>query len=245
MTFKQTRERVIHARARLARYHAEMLIAEKRIAHYTKTYAKAPLGSPKRARQKAKLKDWRKRKRQLHQHIAHWHIILTRRDLALKELIAEHPRLVAPNKVEGGTVPERFVFMAHKAVEDAREFYGEAGEEDPDAWAVTNVASDKYRSDCSKWSQNSAKVIQVPDPTGQNFGPMFTGTVVDNCKQVDRAYAESHPGTAVLFGSGTAFHMGLSLGSGDALVQHGVPPVEYGTFGQFGAGTQVRYFKFL
>jgi hypothetical protein len=245
MTLKQLRERVIHARARLARYHVEMLVAERRVKHYEKTYKASTIGSAKRGRQRQKLHDWRKRHRQLKQHIAHWQVVLKGRDEVLRERIAETPRLVSPNSVEGGTVEERFVFMAHKAVERARSFYSETGSEDDEAWAITNVPDDRYRSDCSKWSQNSAKVIQVPDPTGQHFGPMFTGTVVANCKQVDRAYAESHPGTAVLFGGGTAFHMGLSMGHEDLIVQHGVPPVQWGYFSQFGPGTDVRYFKFL
>jgi hypothetical protein len=245
MTLRQLRERVIHARTRLARYHAEILVAENRVKHYEKTYRRSAIGSPGRQRQRSKLHGWRKRERQLRQHVAHWHVILHRRDEALKELLSETPRLVLPNRVEGGTVEERFRFMAHQAVERARDFYSEAGDEYRGGWAVTNVPSDRYRSDCSKWSQNSAEVIEVPDPTGLDFGPMFTGSVVANCKQVDRAYAESHPGTAVLFGDGTAFHMGLSMGHEDLLVQHGVPPVQWGTFDEFGPGTEVRFYKFL
>lgn len=245
MTLKQMRERVIHARARLVRYHAEILIADNRIRHYERTYRKSSLGSAKRDRQRAKLHGWRRRKTELQQHVAHWRVIVKRRDEALAALISATPHLAAPNRVEGGDVAERFRFMAHRAVEKARDFYSESGELCSEAWAVTNVPSDRYRSDCSSWSQDSAKVIQVPDPTGQDFGWMYTGTVVEKCRQVDRAYAESHPGTAVLFGGGTAFHMGLSLGHEDLIVQHGVPPVEWGTFSQFGAATQVRFFAFL
>jgi hypothetical protein len=246
MTLKQMRERVIHARARLARYHAEQLIAEKRVKHYEKTYKASAIGSAKRKRQGEKLHDWRKRHRQLKQHIAHWQVIVGRRDEALKELLSETPRLVAPNLIEGGTPVERFELMAHKAVETARDFYSETGAEDDDAWAITNVPDDSYRSDCSKWSQVSNKTIQIPDPTGTNFGPMFTGTVVANCEQVDRAFAEANPGTAVVFGSGNGFHMGRSMGHGtNLIVQHGVPPVQWGTFDEFGSGTEVRFYKFL
>jgi hypothetical protein len=76
-------------------------------------------------------------------------------------------------------------------------------------------------------------------------GAFYTGWVTANCKQVDHVYAETHIGTAVIFGDGTGFHMGLSRGSGQALIQHGREPLEYGTFDQFGAGTLVRYYKFL
>jgi hypothetical protein len=245
MTLKQMRERVIHARARLVTYHGEILIADNRIKHYEKTYRTSELGSAKRKRQRERLHDWRDRKRKLQQEMAHWRVIVDKRDLALKELLSEKPHCTSANVVEGGGVVERFRFTAHRAVERARDYYSETGSLCATPWAITNVPDDSYRSDCSSWSQVVAKTIQVPDPTGVDFGWMYTGTVVEKCKRVDQAYAEQNPGTAVLFGDGDAFHMGLSMGHEDLLVQHGVPPVEWGTFGQFGPGTEVRFYAFL
>lgn len=247
MTFKQARERLIHARARMVKYHAQLLIADKRIDHYRKSAHEAgEKGQPAvEKRQHEKLVGWEKHQRQLKQHIAHWRVVIDRRDEVVKEFIAAAPHLKGSNLVEGGTVEERFYFWVHQGMKDWRDYYGEYGNEETNPWAITNVPDDTYRSDCSKLSQYACKTIQIPDPTGQNFGPMFTGTVVANCTQVDRAYAESHFGTAVLFGDGNAFHMGLSMAHGDLIVQHGVPELEYGTFDEFGSGTTVRYYKFI
>jgi len=195
---------------------------------------------------KGKVEHYEKERRELRQHIGHWRVISKGRHEFLEEKIKSTPHLVHNgNIVEGGTLEERFYYSIHQGRKHWRDFYSEPGGETDAPWAITNVPNNTLRSDCSKYAQKECQTIQIPDPTGQNFGPMFTGTIVANCKEVSREYAETHFGTAVLFGSGDAFHMGLSMAHGDLIIQHGVPQLEFGTFDEFGPGTQVRFYKFI
>jgi hypothetical protein len=179
-----------------------------------------------------------------------WRRLVKHRTRKLREVIERRkanakPHRVGRNAIRGGTAAERAAYLFEIAPGLFRSEYSESGAHCATRWALTNV-SPGFRTDCSSWAQDVANAIGIPDPTGENYGSIFTGTVVAMCKQVDQAYAESHVGTAVLYGGGDSFHMGLSLGNGTSTtIEHGTPPLDYGHFDEFGLGTEVRYYRFL
>lgn len=177
-----------------------------------------------------------------------WRAKVRRRLHYLRYLRTHGPRFHG-NVVEGGNIVERIAYLFEHAPKLFRLYYSEAGNFYPNPWAVHNVPDDTWRSDCSAWGRVAVLAIRLSSKTAANIiaagGAFYTGWVVENCPPVDRHFAETHPGTAVIFGTGTGFHMGLSRGSGQELIQHGRAPLEYGTFDQFGAGTEVRYYRFL
>jgi len=177
-----------------------------------------------------------------------WRRIVAKRLAYLHELRQKQVRRRG-NLIEGGTVEGRAAFLFRVAPAHFRSFYSEEGRYYKPPWAVTNVHADTFRSDCSAWARaaclsirpHTALARKVAD-AGAGF---YTGWVVEKCPQVDRHYAETHIGTAVVYGTGTGFHMGLSLAEGSRTIQHGTPPLDYGSFDEFGPGTEVRYFAFI
>lgn len=177
-----------------------------------------------------------------------WRAKVRRRLHYLRYLRTHGPRFNG-NRVEGGLLTEQLAFLFEHAPKLFRLYYSEAGNFAAGPWAVHNVPGDTWRSDCSAWGRNVVVCVRAIGPLASKIlaagGAFYTGWVVANCEQVSHEYAETHIGTAVIFGTGTGFHMGLSRGSGQELIQHGREPLEYGTFDQFGAGTEVRYYRFL
>ena len=177
-----------------------------------------------------------------------WRRIVARRLQRLREILAAvtHRR---GNLIEGGTLEARIAFLFKVAPRLFRLYYSEPGEFFAGRWAVTNVPSGGYRSDCSSWAQNVVRCVGAGGTLAGKiigaYSDFYTGWVTQNCPVVDRHYAETHIGTAVVYGSGTGFHMGLSLGDGQRTIEHGTPSLDYGTFDEFGEGTEVRYFRFL
>lgn len=153
------------------------------------------------------------------------------------------------NIIEGGTLQQRIGFLFKVAPKVFRVYYSEGGSYYGGPWACTNVPVGDWRSDCSSWGRSTVESVKLEIPFAAQVlaaaSAFYTGWVVANCQEVDRHYAETHIGTAVIYGTGTGFHMGLSMADGERTIQHGTAPLTYGTFGEFGAGTQVRYFKFL
>jgi hypothetical protein len=179
-----------------------------------------------------------------------WRAIVKKRALQLKHALErrkaqQKPHVVgkgAAMRVVGGTAPERLVFAMQYAHKVFRLEYSEAG-----TWVkgygLTNVPAGRgYRTDCSWWYTMLRFACGIKGPS---IDGGYTGAILTEGKVVDEAYARTHPGTAVIFGSGDGFHAAASLGDGsDACYQHGVPEVDIGTFGQFGADTEVRFRAF-
>lgn len=177
-----------------------------------------------------------------------WRVQVRRRLHRLRRIRADQPH-VNGNVVEGGTLAQRLAYLFRVAPPIFRLYYSESPPWWITRWAVHNVSRDEGRSDCSAWPQNVARCVQAASALLEKVkiaGPTFyTGWVVENCPQVDRRYAETHIGTAVVYGAGAGFHMGLSLAEGPRTIEHGTPSLDYGTFDEFGAGTEVRFYQFL
>lgn len=174
-----------------------------------------------------------------------WRAIVRKRTLQLKHAIErrkarDKPHVVGKNEIRGGDAEARLHFGMEYAHRVFRLYYSEAG-----GWikgyALTNVPGGAFRSDCSWWYTMLRYACGLEGPS-LNGG--YTGTILTEGKEVSRHYAETHTGVAVLFGSGTAFHVAMSTGHGSTVYQHGVPEVDIGTFDQFGPGTEVRYRAF-
>jgi hypothetical protein len=177
-----------------------------------------------------------------------WRVKVRRRAKRLKQVRADQPHLNG-NLVEGGNIGQRVAYLFEVAPPIFRLYYSEAGKFATFRWAAHNVDADEWRSDCSSWCRNVALCVSagsLPALDAIAAGTaVYTGWFIDNCLEVDRRYAETYIGTAVVYGDGTGFHMGLSRADGEATVEHGTPNLDYGTFNEFGAGTTVRFFKFL
>lgn len=175
--------------------------------------------------------------------------VKVRRRLHRVRYIRRHHVHFEGDYVVGGTLQERIAYLFEHAPKLFRLYYSEEGNYYAGAWAIHNVPDDTWRSDCSSWARNVLKSVRdLHESASRILGAasaFYTGWVTANCEQVDRRYAETHIGTAVIYGTGTGFHMGLSMGDGDRTIEHGREPLDYGTFGEFGPGTEVRYYKFL
>jgi hypothetical protein len=175
-----------------------------------------------------------------------WRAIVKRRGTALAEAIKRSrrdetkPHLVGRNQVRGGTAQQRLLFAMEKAHEGFRHYYSEGG-----SWvkgyALTNVPRGAYRSDCSWWYTMLRYACNLQGPSLEGG---YTGTILIEGKRCSREHAEKTAGIAVVFGSGTAFHVAMSTGKGPTVYQHGVPEVDTGTFDQFGPSTEVRFRSF-
>lgn len=198
------------------------------------------------AEYRARLKDARSREKHFIAVRNTWRRIVKHRALQLKEAIERRkarnkPHRIGRNRVAGGNAEERLLYAMELAHRIFRLDYSEEG-----SWikgyGLTNVpAGHGYRTDCSWWYTMLRFACGLKGPSLLGG---YTGTILTEGKEVSRAYAEKHAGVAVVFGSGTGFHVAMSTGQGPTVYQHGVPEVDTGTFDQFGAGTEVRYRSF-
>jgi hypothetical protein len=176
-----------------------------------------------------------------------WRAIVKKRALQLKHAIERRkakskPHVVGGNRVVGGTAPQRLVFAMEYAHKVFRLEYSEAGTWTK-GYGLTNVPGGHgYRTDCSWWYTMLRYACGLHGPSIEGG---YTGSILAEGKEVTRHYAETHPGVAVVFGSGTGFHVAMSLGNGTPTTYgHGVPEVDISTFDAFGPGTEVRYRAF-
>lgn len=181
-----------------------------------------------------------------------WRAVVRKRVRQAKEAATRRkarrkPHVVGRNQVRGGSARERLLYAAKVAAKEFRLYYSESGSVYPHLWALTNVPSDSYRSDCSLWFTWLYKTCGLLDPNGGAYGEpvIYTGTLLQGGREVSREFAEKHAGCAVIFGSGTGIHVGMSTGEGPTIYQHGQEPVEGGTFDEFGPGVEVRYRDYL
>jgi len=176
-----------------------------------------------------------------------WRGIVVKRSLALKHAIQRRkkrarPHVVGKNKVVGGHAEERLLFAMRYAKKVFRLEYSQDGDW-VKGYALTNVPTPppQLRTDCSWWYTMLRYACGLQGPS-LNGG--YTGTILTEGKTVSRYYAEKHAGVAVVFGTGTAFHVGISTGDGPNIYQHGTSDIHTGTFDQFGSTTEVRYRAF-
>lgn len=168
-----------------------------------------------------------------------------------RERVAHKPHVVEHAKrdggfhftIEGGSPTERLLYACRYAHKTARLHYLEGGVYFH-GYALTNVPSDEDRSDCSWWYCELFAACGLRDPL-EGLTIRFTGSILEKGRPVSRRYAETHTGVAVVFGSGSGFHVGMSVGNSSTEIwQHGTPTFRKGTFDQFGPGTEVRYRAF-
>lgn len=177
------------------------------------------------------------------------------REAAERRKARNKPHVIGNNRVAGGKPRERIAYLCDLALREFRLYYSEQGSWYSRLWAIVNVPSDIWRSDCSSWAMNAYRAcglqrfIKAAD-YGNTAGN--TTSLAEHGREVSREFAESHAGVAVIFYEGTeclpaqSIHVGLSKGNGtDEIWQHGQEPVEGGTFDEFGEGYGVRYFDFL
>lgn len=217
----------------------------------------------KRPKNEKEAKAWLAEARHREQHAKTrkarnaWRRVVKRRAHILKAIVAReraarHPHIVHHKHpqspgfeyvVRGGTPDERLLFAARYAHHNARIHYLEGGIYLP-GYALHNVPGDGDRSDCSWWFLELRRICGLPDFVHGDV-VRFTGSIIDHGREVSKHYAMNNVGVGVLFGSGSAFHVGMTCGGGtEEIWQHGTPTFRKGTFGQFGAGTEVRYFAF-
>lgn len=194
---------------------------------------------------KADSKRWRKTKLRGFAKAARRNLHASRRLRHLLRILLRKPRHVSPNKVRGGRPEKRLLFAARLAEQHYRHYYSEKGTLTLD-FGITNVPNDSYRSDCSTAFTALYKACGLHDPNNLHYGgDPYTGTLLEGGKEVSRRFAEYHAGCAVVFGSGTGIHVGMSTGEGPTIIQHGKEPMEGGTFDEFGPGVEVRYRYYL
>jgi hypothetical protein len=176
-----------------------------------------------------------------------WRRLVRKRTRQLREAIQrrkarDKPHVVDHRYVRGGREEERQLYAMRIAHKEFALGYLESTIDWLDGYALTNVpnpSADKHRTDCTWWGLD-LKLVCGLGHLIKGF-PRYTGSILDKGKEVSREYAEKHVGVFVVFGSGTAFHAGLSTGNGPNIYQHGTAPVEKGTFDQFGPAVEVRY----
>lgn len=215
---------------------------------------KHPMGE---AEAKKRLRD--ARRRQMNAPTRHarnlWRHLVVKRRRKLKEVLLRKkkrnkPHVAAPNMVRGKAdtlrQKEKLVLYAMRiAHKEFRLYYRDGGSMPGDRWALTNVIGDWLRSDCSLWDGDVFITCGLGDVLFKGRTIRFTGTALEAGTVCTREYAEKHVGCGVIWGSGSAFHMGLSTGKGPWVYAHGRPPISKDHFDVFGPGVEVRYRKYL
>jgi hypothetical protein len=151
---------------------------------------------------------------------------------------------VKGNKVVGGTWRQRLQLAMLTSAKNCasgvrHNFYSQGG-----YWDIKHCITGPtpgHRDDCSSWFTSVYWTCNLADPNGKNYGWGFTGTIVDNWKQISRAEARNTPGAAVIFGSGVGHHVEMAIGDGtEHTIGHGSGPVDMGTFNLLPG--EVRFF---
>lgn len=157
--------------------------------------------------------------------------------------LAPKPK-VKGNKVVGGTWKERLQVAMLTSAANCKKgvrhnFYSQRG-----LWDIRHAITGPslgHRDDCSSWFTSIYWSCNLADPNGTNYGYGFTGTIVNNWKQISRAEARNMPGAAVIFGPGDGHHVEMAIGDGtEHTIGHGSGPVDMGTFDLL--SDQVRFF---
>jgi hypothetical protein len=234
-------KRIRALRSKLADVASGLALAERRVAHYKKRARNAenPANPHPQLLERAdrRLKYWRAKEHQA--YIRRHHLKAALRRL-LKKLRRVEPIVIHSNgtlRVIGGSAEERLYKAFSFAMKHWHDYYSEGGTYDEDH-SLTNARHGGKRRDCSWDAIETRRACGLPTIDTE---PRFTGSALTFGRVVDRRYAETHTGVWVIYGSGTAFHMGTSTGHGPFTWEHGTPALDIGHFDEFGAGTEVRY----
>lgn len=234
-------QRIADLRSKLADLASGLALAERRVAHFKARAKNAE--NPEHPhpllleRADRRLHYWREKERRAYLRRHHLRVALKR---AVKKLAARGPRLTTVDgklRVTGGTADERLHFAFTYARKHWHDYYSEGGSYDEDH-SLTNAHHDGRRRDCSWDAIETRRACGLATIDEE---PRYTGSALTKGRVVSRHYAETHCGVWVIYGSGTAFHMGTSTGHGPFTWEHGTPTLNTGHFDEFGAGTEVRY----
>jgi hypothetical protein len=235
-------KRIAALRSKLADVASGLALAQKRVAHYKARAKNAE--NPKHPhpalleRADRRLHYWREKERRAYLRRHHLKVALERK---LKQLAKQGPQVERVNgklRVVGGTVNERLAFSSPYAIKHWHDYYSEPGIYEEDH-ALDNADPEGKRRDCAEYLYEDRRVCGIKTKTTE---PRYTGSIVDEGREVSQRYAETHIGVAVIFGSDSGFHAAKTTGHGPYCWQHGTPELSVGRFDEFGSGTQVRYF---
>lgn len=149
------------------------------------------------------------------------------------------------NKASGGTRRQRIKAVALRSAAECAagrrpNFYSQAG-----AWDIDHCITGEQRgdrSDCSSWFTSAYRSAQLADPNGNQFRGGFTGTLLTHGKAISRGSLK--PGDAVIYGSGTGFHVEMFVGPSSKTIGHGSAPVDPGIV-DLVPGAQQRYRSYI
>lgn len=139
----------------------------------------------------------------------------------------ERQTLTEPARLERGSMPQRIIEAAEKALKRKDEFiYSMTGGQMETMWQrnppLRTTAG--LRFDCSRFVTLCFKAAGAPDPNGANYrGASYTGSLVANGTKT----TDPTPGdTLVFFGAnpgaaGGSSHVGLYVGGGKMIENHG------------------------
>lgn len=228
-------------RSKLADIASGLALAQRRVAHFEQRAKTAgdfrhphPLLLDRATK---RLHFWREKERKAYLRRHHLKVALKRAAIKLARQGPRITRVDGKLRVVGGTLTERLVFAPKWAQKHWSDLYSESGTYDED-FSLNNHEHTGKRRDCSWWWYEIHRACGVKLKTTE---PRFTGSILDEFREVSRAYAEKHVGVGVVYGSGSGFHVGFSTGHGPYTFEHGTPTLNTGSFDEFGAGTEVRY----
>jgi len=149
------------------------------------------------------------------------------------------------NHATGGTPRERLKAVALASAAACASgkrpnFYSQPG-----SWNVDRVItgeSSGMRSDCSQWFTSVYKACGLEDPNGTGYTGGYTGTLVAQGKRISES--ELQPGDAIIYGSGTGFHVEMYVGPGNKTIGHGSAPIDPGVINLTGNG-DYRCYSYL
>lgn len=237
MSLHQVLSALKRLRSKAADVASGLTLAERRVAYFARRAHRA--GSFKHPhplvleRADKRLLYWRNKERLAYRRR---HFLKTHIKLRLQELARLGPH-VSNGHVIGGSPEERLNFSSHYAQKHWHDYYSEEGSYD-EAHSLDNANFSGRRRDCSWWYLEDRRACGLPTIS---IEPRFTGSILDQGRIVSREYAESHIGVAVVYGSGSGFHVGKSTGHGPFTWEHGTPTLNAGHFDEFGPSTQVQY----
>lgn len=219
-----------------------LALAERRVKHFEQRSKTA--GDPKNPhpllldRAHKRLIYWREVERKAYLRRHHFRVALQRAETRLRRRgpIVIHTK--DGPKIVGGTPHEKLAMSSSWAAKHWHDYYNEVGSYD-EGFALTNAHFSGKRRDCSWYYYEDRRLCGF---AGKTTEPRWTGSLVDEGREVSKHYAETHLGVAVVYGDGPGFHVGKSTGHGPYTWQHGTPTLSTGSFNEFGPGTRVRYF---
>jgi len=153
---------------------------------------------------------------------------------------------VERNEVRGGTARQRVkiaaMLSASRCASGKRlNYYSQPGIYTANECFTGEDLSPLERSDCSQWFASIYKAAGLPDPNGTDYGWGYTGTLIENGREIERH--ELKPGDAIIYGTGTGFHVEMFIGEpGMETIGHGSAPIDAGIIDM---ASPRRYFTYI